>query len=346
MADEPFVKSEMLSTSFLAALLALSNWTGMLPEAEALPESSSGGEVPELSTVYHLRGESGFTIAKAVLPGYTIRRTVPEVRLQFTVANEQGRPLKTISSGDIRILDNRTAVQRIHDFSRREDLPLQVGILLDVSDSVQRNAQRERQAIQFFVGHVVRPHTDRTSLMSFSSELLLWQHSTGERDKLIEALGKVPQRGYITYLYDSVYRACLDQFSPVQEEEPAQRILVLISDGEDTGSIHSMADAISAAHRREVQIFALSVHSARQNSPGDNVLKQMAEATGGEMFIASTEKDFPAIFTAMEQLMRTRYSVAFQPIDQTPGFHSLRIELDARQRLRVHARNGYYVDTQ
>ena len=107
-----------------------------------------------------------------------------------------------------------------------------------------------------------------------------------------------------------------------------------------------MADAISAAQRSEIQIFALSVHSPAQVAPGDKVLKQLADATGGQLYVASTEKDFPAIFSAMEQQMRTQYSVSFQPVDQTPGFHSLSdSSWTAGRRLRVHARHGYYFDT-
>jgi VWFA-related protein len=312
--------------------------------ASGVPDANSSSGTAEFSTGGGASGESSFTLAKAVLPGYTIRRTVPEVRLQFTVADNQGRLLKSISSDDIRVLDNRIAIQRIHDFSRREDLPLQVGILLDISDSVERNARQERQATQFFIAHIFRPQTDRIALMAFSHELQLWQRSTGERDTLAQALDRIPQRGYITYLYDSVYHACLEQFSPVQEEEAAQRILVLISDGEDTGSIHPMADAISAAQRREVQIFTVSVHSARQPAPGDKVLKQLSESTGGELFVATTEKDFPAIFSAMEQQMRTRYAVTFEPVDRTPGFHTVQIEMAGDQKFRVHARNGYSFD--
>ena len=325
--------------------MTLSMWNGVANGSEALPEVNSSSRNAEASTGGgHALGEPSFTIAKAVLPGYTIRTTVPEVRLQFTVADDQGRLLKSISSGDVRVIDNRVTVRRIRDFSRRENLPLQVGILLDVSDSVERDALRERRATQYFVTHILRPETDRAALMAFSHELRLWQRSTGERDTLTQALERVPQRGHITYLYDSVYHACLDQFSPVQEDESAQRILVLISDGEDTGSLHPIADAISAAQRREVQIIALSVHSARQSAPGDKFLKQLAESTGGQLYIAAAERDFPAIFSAMEQQMRTQYTVTFQPADRTPGFHTLQIEVAGDQKLRIHTRNGYYFD--
>ena len=310
----------------------------------ASPEASPLAAAAEISTSGSWPGGNTWTIARAVLPGYTIRHTVPEVRIQFSVADDRGRLVQTLKEGDFRILDNRDTVLQIRDFTRLDDLPLQVGILLDVSDSVQKTAARQRQAALFFVQHVLHPESDRAALLAFSNELKLWQPTTGDRDALGQALARVQQLGYATYLYDGVLRACQDQFPSLTEGDFAQRILVLISDGEDTGSLHSLADAIFAAQRREVQIFALSVHPGHILSNGDSTLRQLADATGGQFFLANTEKDFPAIFDAMEQQMRTQYSLSFQPAAQTPGFHTVKIEMAGKEVVRVRARQGYFYD--
>ena len=309
----------------------------------ASPEASSGGAAD--SGIHSpFLAEHPRMIANAVLPDYTIRRTVPEVRIQFTVADNQGRLLHSLSSGDLHILDDRVAVPQIRNFSRLDDLPLQVGLLLDASDSVQKAATRERQAIHFFVQHVLRPQTDRAALMAFSSDFRLWQPSTGDPDALNQTLTKVRQLGFATFLYDGVYRACMEQFPASPEGDYAQRVLVLITDGYDTGSLHTLADAVAAAQRSEVQIFALSVHSARIQADGDKALRRLADATGGQFYLAASEKDFPAIFTAMEQQMRTQYSVSFQPATQARGLHAVSIEVAGGERLRVHARQAYFYD--
>ena len=95
-----------------------------------------------------------WTLAKSIFPVYTIRRTVPEVRFQFSVADEHGRLVTGLSANDVRIFDNQSVVQRIRQFSRMEDLPLQLGILLDVSDSVQKNVAHEKRAAQVLVQQV------------------------------------------------------------------------------------------------------------------------------------------------------------------------------------------------
>lgn len=284
-------------------------------------------------------------MAKATSPEYTIRRTVPEVRFQFSVADEHGRLVNSLSADDIRIFDNQHAVQRIRHFSRQEDLPLQVGVLLDVSDSVQKNILREKQAAQFFLRQVLRPRSDQAFLVAFARDVKIWRASTDDPTALRDAVERVQQPGFATTnLYDGLFFACLDQFPMRTGHEAGQRDIVLFSDGDDTGSLHSMADVIGVAQRGEIQIFALSVHAKRRSAPGDGVLQKLADETGGRLYVANTDKELSAIFTDMEQQMRTQYSVSFQPQQETRGFHSLRLELAGPATLRIRARQGYYFD--
>jgi Ca-activated chloride channel homolog len=282
--------------------------------------------------------------AYSILPPYTIRRTVPEVRLQFTVADEQGRQVASLTKNDLRILDNQLTVRRIREFSRMQDLPLQLGLLLDVSDSVQRIVPYEKQAVQSFLQHVLRPQTDRAFLMAFGHEVNLWLNSTGERSELNQAVQGIHQLGTATNLYDGLYAACRSEFPQSVAPDPAQRVLVVFSDGEDTGSLHGMPDVIAEAQRKEIQIYAVSIHPTRRFLRGDQVLQQLADETGGRFYLAGAPKDLPAIFAAMEGQMRTQYYVSFQPTQETPGFHTLRLEVTGPQKLHVRARQGYYFE--
>ena len=96
------------------------------------------------------------------------------------------------------------------------------------------------------------------------------------------------------------------------------------------------------AQRREIQIYAMSMHPGWALAPGDLILRKLAEETGGQLYVASKEKDFPAVFADMERQMRTQYYVSFPPERQTPGFHDLWIETTSSRNLRIHARQGYY----
>jgi VWFA-related protein len=292
----------------------------------------------------------GFTIpdrsvAKTLLPGYTIRHEAPEVRLQFSLSDDRGRAVNRLSRSDFQVLDNQRTVTSIRDFSRSDDLPLQLGVLLDISDSVRKNLEHERQAVQFVVRHLLRSSSDHAFLATFSRDMKLRETFTDDREALLRATSAIAQQGHATYLFDSLYHLCLDEFPPGSASDTAQRVLLLISDGNDTGSVHSLEEAITVAQRRGIQIYALTFHPSRFSSVGDQTLKRLSDATGGQFMIASTDKDIPGMCATMEQQMRAQFAVSFQPAEPSPGFHLVQIKLLGDSKLRVHARQGYFFGT-
>ena len=88
------------------------------------------------------------------------------------------------------------------------------------------------------------------------------------------------------------------------------------------------------------------MHPGRKFAPGDAVLRRLTEETGGQLYVASKERDLPATFAEMDRQIRTQYYVSFPPERQTPGFHDLRVETTSNRNLRIHARQGYYFDGQ
>lgn len=353
-ADKPSVCKLLQSRTFsiIVSALVVALWCG--PSAASCGPSSSGGSNPDTTEVSAPNlltnsptpafGSESWSVARSAVPGYTIHHVVPEVRVRFSVTDEQRQLVDSLSVADLQIFDDQLAVKRLRNFSRMNDLPLQVGILLDVSDSVQRTVSREKLATQFFVRQVLRPQTDRAFVLAFGQEVQLWQASTGDPDALGAALERVHQLGHATNLYDGLFYASLNQFSRSAGNETVQRIIVLFSDGDDTGSLHALVDTIALAQRREIQIYALALHAQGRYSPGDAVLRRLAEETGGQFYTAGSEKDFTAVFAAMDQQMRTQYYVSFRPERETPGFHELRLEMTGPSKLRVHARQGYYYD--
>ena len=355
VADEPSVREPIRSSrvSLVVAALAVAVCSSTIAASPASPAASNNGpESTEVASVEYLVSPQAvreldgqaLMVPNSAVPGYTIRRNAPEVRLQFSVADEHGRLITDLSADDIRILDDHSAVHRIRQFSRADDLPLQIGLLLDVSDSVQKTVALEKQATQLFLDRVMRPLSDRAFLAAFGREMQLWQAATGNTQALNEGLQHIQQSGYATNLYDSVFYACLNHFPRSEAGTQMQRIIVLFSDGEDTASLHTMAEAIRVAQRRENQIYAVSMHSGRKFAFGDTVLRRLTDETGGQLYIAANERDLSSIFTAMDRQLRTQYYVSFPPEQQTPGFHDLRIETTSNKNLHVHARQGYYFD--
>ena len=116
-------------------------------------------------------GDIVFVDCWRTLPGFTIRHTVPEVRIQFTVSDERGRLHTDLNDRDFRVIDNRSAVLGIREFSRLDDLPLQIGILLDVSDSVKNTVRQEREVAESFLEQAFREQSDIVAVSAFSNSI-------------------------------------------------------------------------------------------------------------------------------------------------------------------------------
>ena len=272
---------------------------------------------------------------------YTIRKNVPEVRLQFTVADEHGRLIPDLSLSDLRILDDQVPVDHIKQFEKMSDLPLRVGLLLDVSDSMKRAMEWEKSVALAFLKRVVRPGSDRAFVMAFGDTVQIFQDPTSEVADLVGAVKQAKGPGESTDFFDAVYAGCLDQWK-ASESGPGHRVMIIISDGEDTGSRHGLNDVIAAAQRAEIQIYTLNIHVKKRNYTGEGSLQKLADETGGRFFVANSAPEADAIFSELEQELRTQYYVSFRPQDKVPGYHALQVEVQNPKKLTVHARHGYY----
>ncbi len=302
------------------------NRVGAIPPSPALPDA------PE-----HL---------PAAEPGYTFRRDVPEVRLQFTVADAQGRMISDLASDQVRVYDNQAPVERFSDFQRDENLPLQIGLVIDTSDSVKRVLADEKAAATKFLDRILRPQSDSAFVMAFGGDVKLWQAATQNRQELFQAIDRAREPGWGTRFYDALYAACDGSSAGDDDAKLLHRALVVLSDGDDTQSLRGLRDVIGIAERRGVQIYALVIRSGKGGDRGDLVLQRLADASGGRVYFAQSSAELEGAFAEIERDLRTQYYVSFPPQQLTPGFHSLRVEVRAPQRLEVHARQGYYAAVQ
>ncbi len=357
VADNPVVRTSAIVLGLTLALSAatlsrMGEWAvdGISDSAADPASSNSDVDSPRESGASRIIAAASFppnllpsgSYAPASTPGYTIRHTVPEVRVEFTIADEQGRLVHDISPADIRILDNQEPVERFDDFARDEDLPLRLGIVLDTSDSVKRVLPDEKAAALTFLDRILRPQSDRAFVMAFAADIHIWQASTADRAELLDAVGRVHQPGWGTRFYDALYTACEEQLARPDAGNYVHRAIVVLSDGEDTESFHDLRDVIAIALRGEVQIYALTLHGKKPVSRGDVVLQRLAEQTGGRFYQAQSSKELEEKFVEIEQELRTQYHVSFPPQQVTPGFHALQVEVRAPQKMQVHARQGYY----
>jgi VWFA-related protein len=271
-------------------------------------------------------------------PTLTLRRQVEEVRLTFSVDQENG-PTKDLPADAFTIYDNDHVVSPT-TFTADSDLPLRIGLLVDRSDSVRKEFAAQQRAAEQFLRSVLRPTEDSIFLLDFTHQLNFRQPAAG--DPVMFAAVSALAPGGQTALYDALRAAARHELMTQVEPQPVRRVIILLSDGEDNDSLYSLDDAISAAQMNDVSIYAITVHAAHQYSGGDGVLATLAEATGGRAFVLPNLKRLDRVFSEIQDELRSEYLASFHPAASNQcGYHSLSVRPRDRA-LRVRARHGYF----
>jgi VWFA-related protein len=284
----------------------------------------------------------------------TIRVDVEVVSIFCSVRNRKGAFVTDLEKSQFTVLEDGKQ-QEIRYFAREADLPLTIGLLVDVSRSQENLIEVEKHAASQFFGRVMR-EKDMAFLISFGSEAELLQDVTNSPRLLRKALeglrvnaavgglhpGPVPTTVRGTILWDAVYLAANEKL----RREVGRKVLVLITDGMDFGSRVKQSDAIEAVQKADAIVYGIYYVDQRVYGFGgasDSALRKLAEETGGRVFHVDRRNPLDAIFQQIQDEMRSQYMVGYTP--QNPkfdgGFRRLEIRTADRD-LKVLARKGYY----
>ena len=296
---------------------------------------------------------SAFTAAKPPAEGtddqsslITIRTRVNEVNVLFIATDKHGKFVRDLNENDFTILDDHKPPQAILNFRRETDLPLDMGMLIDVSGSVNGRFDFEQTAATNFLQHTLRAGFDKAFLVGFNNHSQMVQDFTDNATLLAASIHKLHDGGG-TALYDAVYHACKDKFLKDRPDHPVRKAIIIVSDGEDNQSEFSKAQAIEMAQRAEVIIYAISTDDSGLVMRGDKVLEQLAEATGGRAFFPYKMKDITHSFAAIEDELRSQYVVSYKPADFDADGRYRSIEISTMKKdLQVRARKGYFAPQQ
>ena len=198
-----------------------------------------------------------------------IKVDVDVVNVLCTVRGRNGALVTNLEQDSFAIREDGKP-QQIRYFERETDLPLTLGLLVDVSGSVRRLVQAEKDTAERFLKQVLRPQ-DQAMLVGFSSTVKLWQDFTDSPSLLVstlEQLHAIPFRGVpkdggpapATLLYDAVHSTAIDKFQSV----PGRKAMLVISDGIDIGSRQTMEGAICSRLRRRTSLSTGSVTAVRK----------------------------------------------------------------------------------
>jgi len=276
----------------------------------------------------------------------TLHARVNEVNVLFIATDKHGKFVRDLNQADFSILDDHKPPQAILNFRRETDLPLHLGLLVDVSGSVDGRFDFEQNAATSFLQHTLRTGFDKAFVVGFNSHSQMAQDYTDDVKLLSVGVHRLHDGGG-TALYDAVYKACKEKFLKDRPDHPVRKAIVIVSDGEDNQSEMSRAQAIEMAQRSEVIIYAISTDDSGLVMRGDKVLEQLAEATGGRAFFPFKMKDITRSFTAIEDELRSQYVVSYKPanFDADGRYRSIEIS-SLKKDLQVRARKGYFAPQQ
>jgi len=275
-------------------------------------------------------------------PVATIVRYANEVRVIFTVTDKRGRYIKDLKRDDFRVLDDRKPADRINSFHSETDLPLQVGLLIDASNSIRDRFKFEQEAAIEFLNSIVRPSYDQAMTVGFDSTPDVTQDFTDNTELLSKGVRSLKAGGG-TAMYDALYYACRDKLMKREQTGPVRRAIILLSDGDDNSSHVTREESIEMAQRAEVIVYTISTNITGSKTKSDKVLERIAEATGGRAFFPFQIRDVTDAFASIQEELRSQYAMTYRPADFVADGHFRTIEILAQQKaFHVRTRKGYY----
>jgi Ca-activated chloride channel family protein len=271
-----------------------------------------------------------------------IIRTVNEVRVIFTVTDKHGRYIKDMKRDDFRVVDDRKPADRINSFRSETDLPLQVGLLIDASNSIRDRFKFEQEAAIEFLNSMIRPRYDQAFTVGFDSTPDVTQDFTDNTELLSKGV-RALKAGGGTAMYDALYYACRDKLMKHDQAGPVRRAIILVSDGDDNSSHVTREESIEMAQRAEVIVYTISTNITGSKTKSDKVLERIAEATGGRAFFPFQIRDVSDAFASIQDELRSQYAMTYRPADFVADGHFRTIEILAQQKaFHVRTRKGYY----
>jgi Ca-activated chloride channel homolog len=278
--------------------------------------------------------------------------TIRRVRLPITVVDKKGLFVTGLTQNDFQVAEDKVP-QKIETFSDDigQVLPLWVGVLMDTSPSTAGKIKFEQESAMNFIQNVVRPRKDRVFFATFDDEIKLRQDFTDRIDLLDKAVNSVKGVGKQTALFDAVWQFCDEKMRSVA----GRRVLVIITDGEDTYSRANLNDAIDIAQRTETTVFAISTKAGFSSSvPGvemgevkdakDRDLVKLSEETGGTAFFTGDMLSLERSFRKIQKELTSQYLVTYRPSnDQYDGsYRRIDVKLaTGHNELKIRTKRGY-----
>lgn len=316
-----------------------------IAEAEAAPDpvcTNCGASDPVTTPE-----AGGIAKAKNFQPaGSVIRVGVDEVAF-FFAATDHGKSVTNLDASEVKVRDNSKPPAKLRSFLNESQLPLRLGLVIDTSNSVTGRFAFEEQAAEKFLQKVVTGANDDAFVVGVNNSVLLVQDFTSDLALAGHAVNQLAPGGG-TALWDAVKFAA-EKLGNRAEPRPVARVLVVISDGDDNSSSATLKEAVGSALIGQVAVYSVSTRDLMDESQsaqlGDRALRTLSELTGGAAFVPGSVRRLTGSLTDVQQVIRGRYMLSYQPAEFARDGRYRTIEINAEKDghpLKIFARKGYY----
>jgi len=327
----------LLTTLFLLALLALG------APAQSAQDASAGGNAQQQAKSGKPDQAPSDPVDRNDQPLPTLRTRTDEVNVVFTVMDKKGHRITDLKQNDVRVVDDNKAPDQIRSFQAETNLPLQVGLLIDASNSVRDRFKFEQESAIEFLNQTIHPQKDQAFVVGFDVTPEVTQDFTDNTEALAHGVHELRPGGG-TAMYDALYFACRDKLLKAAKGLTVRRAIILLSDGDDNQSHVTREEAIEMAQRAEAIVYTISTNVSGTKGQGDKVLERIADATGGRAFFPFQIRDVANAFAEIQDALRSQYAISYKPADFKFDGHYRTIEIvtSDRKNFRVRSRRGYY----
>jgi Ca-activated chloride channel family protein len=272
-------------------------------------------------------------------PPFRISVDVNLVMLNITVSDRTGKPAPELRQQDFQVYEDGV-LQSIQLF-RHEDTPVTVGLVVDHSGSMRRKLPEVAVATRTFVES--SSPEDEMFVVNFNEHVTLGLPEalplSNRPDVLARAVANAPATGQ-TALYDAIFEAQ----SRLQAGSRDKKVLILISDGGDNASAHTLVEVLNMSRRSNVLMYAIGIFDGQDPDRNPGILKRLAQATGGQAFFPGQLNEVAAICERIAREIRQQYSIGYFPNHNSakPGaYRAIRVTAAGRSKLIVRTRAGY-----
>jgi Ca-activated chloride channel homolog len=278
---------------------------------------------------------------------YKIKSQVNLVVLHVSVLNDRSVFVPGLTEDNFKVLEDKTE-QKLAVF-KQEDVPVSFGLVVDNSGSMRDKRPQVNAAALTFV-KTSNPQ-DEGFVVNFNDDYYLdTEHDfTSDLNEMRTALERIDARGS-TALYDAV----IGSLDHLKKGTRDKKVLLVVTDGEDNASRHSLENVVEQAQRADAVIYAVGVfsdddikHNHRAMKKARTALSDLANATGGLAFFPETADDTESICTQIAHDIRNQYTLAYYPTNSARDgtFRTVSVLVTPPHglgKLTVRTRTGYY----